>query len=307
MSAQTTVPSQPSRQPSREFAAVIGKMVARRVILTTAYINSVIVPAFGLTVGALTRWALGSTWATVAACVPAAVATILAWRRLTFRRQPLRAFNAIDWSTAAEHQRRLAERLPSGAWDVLTATSVAVREHLRAPNVHIHCHAPIGHPYISRVGAGVLDDVTHPVLVVGDQLPVELPQLQYVLAHEFCHLRRPLRLVRTVRSCLPLFGSVLVALLTPAAVLPAAAVALWLTVIALAWVQEITCDIVAKRQCGAGAAAWHAEALRAARATPWQLRLACAVPLTHPPLRLRALYTRVIPTRCSERAKGPVG
>jgi hypothetical protein len=235
--------------------------------------------------------------------------------RTAHRSEP---FKNVDWASADTYRQQLEQKVPPGVGQTLAWALAQVQ----------HClpHAVSVHPWVARPGpehqkictidtsagcacamvritSAVRVNRSRPILVIGDRLLDHPAALEYVLAHETHHVRRPWLHLRLFLGWFGLLGWLAVGLVLPPAQLVVIAPLVWLATMVLRWADQIAADIAAARITGAGAARAYWDLVRAAHSASagrsgWRsrlLRVSAAVMMpTHPPSALRSgISTRI--------------
>ncbi|MBO2464005.1 hypothetical protein [Actinomadura violacea] len=287
----SAAPAPSADTPDDEFGAAVRRaflhnLVIRR--LASVYV----LPPLTLMLGAAIRLAVGPGLAAGAAAVIAALmATPVIINALTLRPQRHPKLRALPADAAEEHLRRAAARMSPETVRAIIAARAQASVRLRVDHLPVYCTEPDDPPKL-RIGGAVL--LQGPLIIIGDAMTTS--QTDWVLAHEVQHTTRFQRRIHLLWSLAMTVGWILLGLLLAPPILPAAGLLLAVVLIAVAWGREIGADIAAARQACEGAADWCALALGMARRAPWYQRTLLASPI-HPPLRLRALYTRRITGR----------
>lgn len=312
-SPTSKAPALPQRRDFGEamhakYVAKDGHKASKRRIL--------IVPALFLTVGiGLGSAARAALSPTLASTVTIALAALFAgWTvssvYTTFRYGALRK---VDWPSAYVYEQRLISGLPPDTRAVLARAQRQILQRFPSAS-RVHLYSPDQLPKHDckldttgcdcarmRVNAAVMPSRRHPVIVVGDRLLAEPAALEYVLAHEANHVRRPWLLVYGLMLVIMLAGWLVMGLVLPGDVLVVVAPIVWVATMLLSWANELAADYAA-RSVGPDAARAFWTMLRAARPTRtgWSRLTGTVMAVlapTHPPIRWRAALAERIAHR----------
>lgn len=271
-----------------KYEQSLRKFLDRAYRFTPNVVTLYLLPAILIGVGSGVRaWAGAGTAAVVALADVMIAVGVAGWRSG-------RDLPGVDWNSAHEYERTL--NLPGQAEFLIARAAVTLRRRLKVTRVHVFrntCPHPTTDCACTQpISAAILPGRRHPLLIVGDRLLANPPQLEFVLAHELHHITPArLRSKKLIRAAM-IDGWLIVGLLTPPAWLPLAVLAWWLLLLAWRWAEEIACDIAAARTHGAGAESFFNTVQATATRQPRKRRIARALVSLHPPLWLRRANCR---------------